>query len=176
MNIRPYCGILPTLGARVYIDEAAAVIGRVTLGDDASVWPFALVRGDIHTIEIGARTNIQDGCILHVVHDGPYRPGGLPLRVGDDVTVGHRAVLHAARIGHRCLIGMGAVILDGAHVDDEVIVAAGSIVPPGKHLISRGLYMGNPAKRVRAVTDAEIAQQLYGAAHYVKVKDRYLAE
>ncbi len=111
-----------------------------------------------------------------MVHDGPYRPGGLPRYVGDDVTVGHRAVLHAARIGHRCLIGMGAVILDGARVDDEVIVAAGSIVPPGKHLISRGLYMGNPAKRVRAVTDAEIAQQLYGAAHYVKVKDRYLAE
>jgi carbonic anhydrase/acetyltransferase-like protein (isoleucine patch superfamily) len=176
MNLRPYRGILPTLGARVYVDPAAVVIGRVTLGDDASVWPFALVRGDIHRIEIGARTNIQDGCILHVVHDGPYRPGGLPLIVGEDVTVGHQAVLHAARIGHRCLIGMGAVVLDAALIEDEVIVAAGSIVPPGKHLSSRGLYMGNPVKRIREVSDAEIEQQLYGAAHYVKVKDHYLAE
>ncbi len=175
MNVRAYRGIMPTLGARVYVDESALVIGRVTLGDDASVWPFAVLRGDIHRIEVGARTNIQDGCVLHVVHDGPYMPGGLPLIVGDDVTVGHRAVLHAARIGHRCLIGMGAVILDGTVVEDEVVVGAGSIVPPGKCLTSRGLYIGNPAKRQRELAAEEIAQLLYGAAHYVKVKDQYRA-
>jgi carbonic anhydrase/acetyltransferase-like protein (isoleucine patch superfamily) len=175
MNIRAYRGVMPTLGARVYVDESALIIGRVTLGDDASVWPFAVLRGDIHSIEIGSRTNIQDGCVLHVVHDGPYMPGGLPLVVGDDVTVGHRAVLHAARIGHRCLIGMGAVVLDGAVVEDEVVIGAGSVVPPGKRLSARGVYIGSPAKRVRDLAAAEIEQLLYGAAHYVKVKDHYRA-
>jgi carbonic anhydrase/acetyltransferase-like protein (isoleucine patch superfamily) len=100
-------------------------------------------------------------------------PGGLPLIVGDDVTVGHKAILHAARIGHRCLIGMGAVVLDGAVVEDEVIVAAGSLVPPGKHLTTRGLYMGNPVKRVRELTGVEIERLRYSAAHYVEVKDSH---
>jgi carbonic anhydrase/acetyltransferase-like protein (isoleucine patch superfamily) len=161
------------LGARVYVDESAAVIGRVVLKDDASVWPLAVVRGDVNFIEIGARTNIQDGCVLHVVHDGPFRPGGLPLVIGDDVTVGHKAMLHGARIGHRCLVGMGAVVLDGAVIEDEVIVAAGSVVPPGRHLASHGLYLGSPAKRVRELTDAEISSLLYSARHYVKIKDSY---
>jgi carbonic anhydrase/acetyltransferase-like protein (isoleucine patch superfamily) len=169
--LRGFQGVSPVLGARVYIDECALVIGRVVLGDDASVWPFAVVRGDINRIEIGARTNIQDGSVLHVVHDGPSRPGGLPLIVGDDVTVGHKAILHAARIGDRCLIGMAAVVLDGAVIEDEVIVAAASVVPPGKHLTARGLYLGNPVKRVRELTGAEISRLLYSAAHYVKVKD-----
>jgi len=173
MAIRDYRGVSPVLGARVYIDDTALVIGRVTLGDDASVWPFAVVRGDVNYIEIGARTNIQDGCVLHVVHDGPYVPGGLPLRVGDDVTVGHKAVLHAATIGNRCLVGMGAVVLDGAVVEDEVMIAAGALVPPGKHLAARGLYVGNPARRVRELTSRDLEQLLYGAAHYVKVKDHY---
>ncbi len=161
------------LGARVYVDDTALVIGRVTLGEDASIWPFAVARGDVNRIEIGARTNIQDGCVLHVVHDGPYVPGGLPLIVGDDVTVGHKAVLHAARIGSRCLIGMGAVVLDGAVVEDDVMVAAGALVPPGKHLAARGLYVGNPARRVRELTPRDLEQLLYGAAHYVKIKDHY---
>jgi carbonic anhydrase/acetyltransferase-like protein (isoleucine patch superfamily) len=173
MNIRAYRGTMPALGARVYVDESALVIGRVTLGDDVSVWPFAVVRGDINFIEIGARTNVQDGSVLHVVHDSAYMPGGLPLVVGEDVTVGHKAVLHAARIGNRCLIGMGAVILDGAVIGDDVVVGAGSIVPPGKHLSSHGLYLGNPAKRLRELASKEIEQLLYGAAHYVKVKDHY---
>jgi carbonic anhydrase/acetyltransferase-like protein (isoleucine patch superfamily) len=176
MTIRKYLGEAPVLGARVYIDECALVIGRVTLADDASVWPFAVVRGDVNRIEIGARTNIQDGSVLHVVHDGPFVPGGLPLIVGDDVTVGHRAVLHAATIGHRCLIGMAAVILDGAVIEDEVMVAAGSVVPPGKRLAKRGLYIGSPAKRTRELSDREVEQLIYGAAHYVKIKDQYRAD
>jgi carbonic anhydrase/acetyltransferase-like protein (isoleucine patch superfamily) len=175
MSIRQYRGEAPVLGARVYIDECALVIGRVTLADDVSIWPFAVLRGDVNRIDIGARTNIQDGSVLHVVHDGPFVPGGLPLSVGDDVTVGHQAVLHAATIGHRCLIGMAAVILDGAVIEDEVIVAAGSVVPPGKLLARRGLYIGNPAKRVRELSDRELEQLIYGAAQYVKLKDEYLA-
>ncbi|HUX74386.1 MAG TPA: gamma carbonic anhydrase family protein [Steroidobacteraceae bacterium] len=157
----------------MYIDERALVIGRVTLGDDASVWPFAVLRGDVNRIEIGARTNIQDGSVLHVVHDGPYSAGGLPLTVGEDTTVGHRAVLHAASIGHRVLIGMGAIVLDGAVIDDEVILGAGSVVPPGKRLAGGGLYIGNPARLVRGLLGRDVEQLLYGARHYAALKERY---
>jgi carbonic anhydrase/acetyltransferase-like protein (isoleucine patch superfamily) len=173
MALRDYQGVSPVLGARAYVDDCALVIGRVTLGDDASVWPFAVARGDVNRIEIGARTNIQDGCVLHVVHDGPAVPGGLPLVIGDDVTVGHKAMLHAARIGHRCLIGMAAVVLDGAVIEDDVMLAAGSLVPPGKRLESRGLYMGNPARRTRELTAVELERLVYSATHYVKIKDSH---
>jgi carbonic anhydrase/acetyltransferase-like protein (isoleucine patch superfamily) len=172
--LRDHLGVSPVLGARVYVDECAVVIGRVTLGDDVSLWPFAVVRGDVNVIEIGARTNIQDGSVLHVVGDSREIPGGMPLIVGADVTVGHKAMLHAARIGDRCLIGMAAVVLDGAVIEDEVMVAAGSVVPPGKRLTLHGLYMGNPAKRVRELSAAEIERLRSSAAHYVKVKDDYL--
>jgi carbonic anhydrase/acetyltransferase-like protein (isoleucine patch superfamily) len=171
--LRDYRGVSPILGARAYVDEAALVIGRVTLGEDASVWPFAVVRGDVNHIEIGARTNIQDGSVLHVVHAGPAVPDGLPLIIGDDVTVGHKAMLHAAQIGHRCLIGMAAVVLDGAIIEDEVIVAAGSVVPPRKRLTARGLYLGNPVTRARELTSTEIDRLLYSARHYVTIKDTY---
>lgn len=174
MALRDYLGARPVLGARVYVDESAVLIGRVTLGEDTSVWPFAVIRGDVNRIEIGARSNIQDGSVLHVVSDSPTVPGGMPLLIGDDVTVGHRTVLHGARIGHRCLIGMGAVVLDGAIIDDDVIVAAGSVVTPGKHLAPRGLYMGTPARRVRELRDVEVDRLLYGAAHYVRLKDDYI--
>lgn len=173
MALRPYQGIHPTLGPRVFVDECALVIGRVVLGEDSSVWPFAVLRGDVNVIEIGARTNVQDGSVLHVMHDSAEVPGGLPLVIGDDVTVGHKALLHAARIGHRCLIGMAAVVLDGAIIEDEVIVAAGSVVPPGKRLTSHGLYLGNPAKRVRDLTETERARLVYSARHYVQVKDSH---
>lgn len=175
MTLRRYQGANPVLGERVYVDDCALVIGRVTLGDDASLWPFAVARGDVNRIEIGARTNIQDGSVLHVVHDGPVA-GGIALIIGDDVTVGHKAMLHAAHIGHRCLIGMAAVVLDGAVIEDEVIVAAGSVVPPGKRLAARGLYLGNPARRMRELTAAEIEGLLYSARHYVNIKDAHRAE
>lgn len=175
MAIRPYRDVLPVLGERVYVDSTAVVIGRVSLGDDVSVWPLVVVRGDVNRIAVGARTNLQDGSILHVAGERPGLPAGLALSVGADVTVGHRAVLHAARIGARCLIGMAAVVLDGAVIDDEVIVGAGCVVPPGKHLDSRGLYVGNPAKRMRELTDAELAGLLESAHHYVRLKDEYRA-
>jgi carbonic anhydrase/acetyltransferase-like protein (isoleucine patch superfamily) len=174
MSIQTYRDVTPTLGARVYVDASAVVIGRVSLGDDASVWPAAVVRGDVNTITIGARTSIQDGSVLHVTHDGPYSPGGRELIVGADVTVGHRAVLHACTIGDKCLVGMGCVLLDNVVTDELVMIGAGSVVTPGKHLRSRGLYVGSPARRVRDLTAQEIEFLTYSAAHYVKLKDEYL--
>lgn len=173
-NIRAWKNVVPALGARVYVDPAAVVIGRVTLGDDASVWPMAVIRGDVNVIRVGARTSVQDGCVLHVTHDGPYWPGGFALTIGDDVTIGHRAVLHGCAVGDRCLIGMGAIVMDGAVVEDEVIVGAGAIVTPGSRCEARSLYVGSPARRARALTDREIGQLAYGAGWYVKVKDGYL--
>lgn len=173
-HIRPWRGILPALGERVYVDPAAAVIGQVTLGDDSSVWPMAVIRGDVNVITVGARTSVQDGSVLHVTHDGPYNPGGYALVVGDDVTIGHRAVLHGCTVGHRCLIGMGAIVMDGVVVEDEVIIAGGALVTPGTRCQTRSLYLGSPARRARALQDAEVEMLSYSAAWYVKVKDQYL--
>jgi carbonic anhydrase/acetyltransferase-like protein (isoleucine patch superfamily) len=173
-NIRPWRGILPSIGARVYVDPAAAVIGQVSLGDDASVWPMAVIRGDVNVISVGARTSVQDGSVLHVTHDGPYNPGGYALRIGDEVTIGHRAVLHGCTVGDRCLVGMGAIVMDGVVVEDEVIIAGGALVTPGTRCESRSLYLGGPARRARALTEAEVAMLAYSAAWYVKVKDQYL--
>lgn len=174
MPISTYRGIAPTLGARVYIDPSAVVIGQVTIGDDSSVWPTAVVRGDVNSITIGARTSIQDGSVLHVTHDGPYRPGGRALMVGSDVTVGHRVTLHACTIGNACLLGMGSILLDDVIVEDRVMIGAGTLVSPGKRLVSGGLYVGSPAKRVRELKQSELDFLTYSAAHYVKVKDNYL--
>jgi carbonic anhydrase/acetyltransferase-like protein (isoleucine patch superfamily) len=175
VSCRAFDGRRPELGARVWIDPGACVIGAVRLGDDVSVWPNTVLRGDVNTIEIGARSNVQDGTIGHVTHDGPYTPdGGIPLVVGEDVTVGHAAVLHACTIGDRCLVGMGALILDGAVLADDVMLAAGSLVGPGKRLESGWLYRGRPAEAVRRLTDDELEMLRYSAAHYVRLKNCYL--
>ena len=173
MSLRPYLDVLPQLGERVYVDPAASVIGQVTLADDVSIWPGAVVRGDVNVIHIGARSNIQDGAVCHVTHDGPYSPGGAALTVGADVTVGHRAVLHACTIGARCLIGMGALVLDGAVLEEEVMLGAGALVPPGKRLDSGWLYVGSPARPARLLRETERGFLAYSAAHYVRLKDRY---
>src|SRR5688572_17018102 len=174
MTIETYQGVAPTLGARVFVHSAAVVIGKVTIGDDSSVWPTAVVRGDVHSIQIGERTSIQDGSVLHVTHDGPYAPGGRSLIIGSDVTIGHRVTLHACTIGDKCLVGMGSVVLDNVVTEDLVMIGAGSVVPPGRRLESRGLYVGSPARRVRDLTQAEIDFFTYSAAHYVKLKNEYL--
>jgi carbonic anhydrase/acetyltransferase-like protein (isoleucine patch superfamily) len=174
LNLRPFDGQLPELGARVWIDPAAVVIGRVSIGEDASLWPTTVARGDVNFIRIGARSNIQDGSVLHVTHDGPYSPGGLPLVIGADVTVGHRVMLHACTVGDLCLLGMSSTVMDGAVLEAEVFLAAGSLVPPGKRLQARGLYRGRPARRIRALTAEELEMLRYSAAHYVRLKDRYL--
>ncbi len=171
--LRPYAGHAPRLGRGVYVDPQACVIGRVTLGEDSSVWPMAVVRGDVHTISVGARTSIQDGAVLHVTHDGEWQPGGYPLVVGDDVTIGHRAVLHGCQIGSRCLIGMGAIVLDGAVIEDDVMIAAGALVAPRTRVGAGSLWLGSPARRARPLTDRELAGLRDAAAHYVRVKDSY---
>ncbi len=175
MAVRAYRGRSPQMGSRVYIDEAAVVIGDVTLGADSSVWPCAVVRGDVGAIRIGERTSVQDGVVLHVTHDGPYSPGGRGLVIGDDVTIGHGAVLHACTVGASCLIGMNATILDGAVLEDEVMVAAGALVPPGKRLPTGTLWAGNPARQVRALTREQIVYLRYSAQHYVTVKNEHMA-
>jgi carbonic anhydrase/acetyltransferase-like protein (isoleucine patch superfamily) len=156
------------------VDESALVIGRAVLGDDVSLWPYSVVRGDVNSIRIGARSNIQDLSVLHVTHDGPYSPGGFPLVIGADVTVGHRCILHACAIGDRCLIGMGSIVMDGALIEDDVLLAAGSLVSPGKHLEAGHLYRGSPAQSVRPLTDTEREMLIYSASHYVRLKDSYL--
>ncbi|HEX5756250.1 MAG TPA: gamma carbonic anhydrase family protein [Arenimonas sp.] len=177
MNIRPFKGQLPQLGERVYIDPAATVIGDVVIGDDSSIWPGTVLRGDVNFIRIGARTNIQDGSIVHVTHDGPYTPpGGLATIIGNDVTIGHGAIIHACRIEDACLIGMGATVLDGAVIRQHGFVGAGAVVPPGKTVDSGELWLGNPAKPVRKLSDKEIEQLYYSAQHYLRLKDAYLSE
>lgn len=173
-NVRDALGITPTLGERVMIDPTAVVMGDVHLGDDASVWPHVAMRGDVQIIRIGARTNIQDGTVLHVTHDGPFNPGGYPLHIGDDVTIGHRALLHGCTVGNRVLVGMGAIIMDAVKVEDDVMIAAGALVTPGKHLQSGHLYAGSPAREVRALTQEEMRFLPYSAQGYINLKQRYL--
>ena len=176
MHIRPYKGILPTLGARSYVDPAATVIGDVVLGDDVSIWPGTIVRGDVNFIRVGARTNIQDGTVVHVSHDGPHaKLGGFATVIGEDVTIGHKAIIHACTIEDAVLVGMGAIVLDGAIVRKHGFVGAGALVPPGKVVGEGELWLGNPARKVRMLSDAEIEALYYSAGHYVRLKDDYLA-
>ncbi|HEY5971251.1 MAG TPA: gamma carbonic anhydrase family protein [Pseudoxanthomonas sp.] len=172
--IRPYLGQLPTLGHRAYVDPAATVIGDVILGDDVSVWPGTIIRGDVNHIRIGARTNVQDGTIIHVSHHSPYNQAGYPTLIGEDVTIGHGTIIHACTIEDLCLIGMGACILDGATVKKHGFVGAGAVVGPGKTVSEADLWLGNPARFVRKLSDKEIESLLYSSQHYVRLKDKYL--
>ena len=174
MPTRPYRGIHPTLGPGVYVDPAAVVIGDVVLGPDVSIWPMAVVRGDVNYIRIGARSNVQDGSVLHVTRPYPGSDAGWPLLIGGDVVIAHAVTLHGCTIGNRVLVGIGAIVLDGAVVEDDVMIAAGTVVPPGKRLESGGLYMGNPARRARDITDAERARIPVMAGFYIDLKDEYL--
>jgi carbonic anhydrase/acetyltransferase-like protein (isoleucine patch superfamily) len=173
--IRSFKGKTPQLGKRVMIDPAAVIIGDVVLGDDCSVWPMTTIRGDMHRIHIGQRCSIQDGSVLHITHAGPYNPEGFPLTIGDDVTIGHKALLHGCTLHDEILVGMGAIIMDGVEVGSQVIIAAGALVPPGKHLDSGYLYQGSPARQIRPLSDKEKAYFRYTAANYVKLKDDYLS-
>lgn len=176
MTVRTFQGMTPRFGERVFIDNDSVVLGDVELGDDCSVWPMAVIRGDMHRIRVGARTSVQDGSVLHITHASDFNPEGHPLTIGDDVTIGHKALLHGCTVGSRVLVGMGAIVMDGAIVEDEIIIAAGAVVPPGKTLESGYVYAGNPAKPLRALKDSERAFFAYTAGNYVKLKDQYLAE
>jgi len=176
MKIRGFKGMTPKLGERVFIDPSSVVLGDVELGDDSSVWPLTVIRGDMNYIRIGKRTNVQDGSVLHITHASSYNPDGYALIIGDEVTIGHRVMLHGCTIGNRVLIGMSTTIMDGAVVEDDVVIGAGSLVPPGKRLESGKLYMGSPAKAVRALTESELSYFSYSAANYAKLKDEHLQE
>jgi carbonic anhydrase/acetyltransferase-like protein (isoleucine patch superfamily) len=173
MNIRTYRGIAPQIGSGAYVDPAAVVIGDVHIGEESSIWPMAVVRGDVNSIRIGKHTNIQDGSVLHVTHVHKEVPEGLPLHIGDEVTVGHNVNLHGCTVGNRCLIGMGSTVLDGAVLEDNVYLGAGSLVPPGKVLEGGYLWLGSPVKRVRPLSEQEIGRLAYSAAHYVRLKEEY---
>ena len=173
MTIRSFEEYTPVIADSAFIDESAVVTGNVEIGADSSVWPMCSVRGDIHSIRIGERTNIQDGCILHVSHDSEFAPGGYKLTVGNDITVGHNVVLHACTVQDLCLIGMGSVILDGAVIESGVMVGAGSLVPPNKVLDSGFLWLGSPVKQIRKLNEKEKAFLNYSAEHYVELKNRH---
>ncbi len=175
-SLRSFQGKTPVLGDGVFIDPSAVVQGEVKLADDVSVWPQVSIRGDMHWIRVGARSSVQDGCVLHITHAGPYNPDGYPLEIGADVTIGHAAVLHGCRIGDRVLVGMGATVMDGAVVEDEVVIAAGALVTPGKTLRSGYLYAGSPAREVRPLSQKERDYFRYSANNYVRLKNQHLAE
>ncbi len=174
--IRPHKGIRPQLDESVFVDTTAVIIGDVVVGRDSSVWPYAIIRGDMHRIRIGERVSVQDGSVLHITHASTYNPDGYPLTIGNDVTIGHQATLHGCTVHDRVLIGMKAMVMDGAVVESEVIVGAGAVVPPGKVLASGFVYMGSPAKAVRAITEKERSYFAYTAANYAKLKNEYMAD
>jgi carbonic anhydrase/acetyltransferase-like protein (isoleucine patch superfamily) len=172
-NIRPFAGLTPHIAADAWIDDTAVVIGDVEIGPRSSIWPFTVVRGDIHRIRIGCESNIQDACVLHVSHDSRFVPGGHPLVVHDRVTVGHQAVLHGCEVGDACLIGIGARVLDGAVLEPGVMLGAGALVPPGRVLDGGYLWVGAPARKQRALTSRERDYLDYSAAHYVRLAQRH---
>ena len=173
MTIRSFEDCTPEIAESAFVDNSAVVTGTVVIGADSSVWPMCSIRGDIHSIRIGERTNIQDGSILHVTHDSEFAPGGNALSIGDDVTVGHNAVVHACTVEDMCLIGMGSVILDGAIVRKGAMVGAGSLVSPGKEIEGGYLWLGSPARRARELTEKEMAFLQYSSSHYVDLKNRH---
>jgi len=173
MSIRTFNGITPSVAAGAYIDETALIVGDVKIGADSSVWPMTVIRGDVNTIRIGSRSNIQDGSVLHVTHAYKAVPEGFALEIGDNVTVGHKVILHGCNIAENCLIGMGATVMDGAVVQPYTMIGAGSLVSPGKKLEGGYLWIGVPARRARELTTAEHDWIDYSAGHYVELKNRH---
>ncbi|MGH8604252.1 MAG: gamma carbonic anhydrase family protein [Gammaproteobacteria bacterium] len=173
MTIRSFEGKRPHIAITSYVDESAVIIGDVTVGEHSSLWPFVVARGDVHAIRIGDHTNVQDGSVLHVTHDGECSPGGSPLAIGRYVTVGHKAILHACTVGDYCLIGMAATVMDGAVLEPRVMLGAGSLVPAGKTLAGDHLWMGIPAKQIRRLNARELEFLEYSARHYALLKERH---
>jgi gamma-carbonic anhydrase len=165
--IRIFEGKSPVLGEGVFVADDATVIGQVTLGRLSSVWFGAIVRGDVHTITIGEATNIQDRCVVHVTHDDH------PTVIGDSVTVGHSAVVHGCRVGSRTLVGIGAILLDGVEVGEDSVIAAGSLLPPGRRYPANSLIVGSPATAKRQLTETEKAWILRSAETYVELAKRH---
>lgn len=171
MVMKSFKGFTPKIGQRVWIDDSAVIIGNINIGDDSSVWPLVSIRADMHQIRIGARTSIQDNSCLHITHASEVNPGGYPLSIGNDVTIGHHVMLHGCKIGDQVLVGMSSTLLDGAVVEEKVVIGAGSLVPPGKRLESGYLYLGSPVRQVRPLTQDELTYFDYACQNYVKLKN-----
>ena len=176
MSIRAYKGIQPKLASGCYMDESSVLVGDIECGADVSIWPLVAARGDVNHIKIGARSNVQDGSVLHVSRVSKENPKGHPLIIGEDVTVGHKCMLHGCELGNRILVGMGAIVMDGAIVEDDVFIGAGSLVPPNKRLQSGYLYVGSPVKQARLLKESERAFLKVSADNYVRLKNEYLQE
>lgn len=173
-DVRSFRDVSPNIASGCYIDLSSVIIGDVTLGDAASVWPLVVIRGDVNYIKIGIRTNIQDGSVLHVSRPTQSNPGGYPLIIGDEVTVGHNVMLHGCVIHNRVLIGMSSTIMDGAEIGSECVIGAGSLVPPNKQLEGGYLYHGSPVKQIRPLTDIERESIVQSAENYVGLSRHYL--
>jgi carbonic anhydrase/acetyltransferase-like protein (isoleucine patch superfamily) len=167
--LRAYRGTSPVVHPSAYVDESAQIVGDVVIGAESSVWMLAVIRGDVNAIRIGARTNVQDGTIVHVQRETH------PTTIGDDVTIGHGAIVHGCTIANRCLIGMGAILLNGVTVGEDSIVAAGSLLPEGSSVPPRSLVMGSPAKVKRSLSEPEVALVLSYAQNYVRYRLDYMA-
>ena len=175
MSLTSYKGKTPQLADGVYVHPSSVLVGDIQIGLHSSIWPLVAARGDVNIIRIGERTNVQDGSILHLSRPNKGKPEGSPLIIGEDVTVGHKVMLHGCTLGNRILIGMGAIVMDDVVVEDDVIIGAGSLVPPGKRLQSGYLYVGSPAKQARPLNDSEKAFLKESASNYVQLKNEYLA-
>ena len=165
--ILEYKNFKPIIGDDVFIADGAVVIGRVKLGNNVGIWFNSVIRGDVANIEIGDNTNIQDGSVLHITDN-------IDLKIGNSVTVGHKAILHSCEISDFCLVGMGSLIMDNVQVGRESLVAAGSVLPPGKIYGERKLIRGNPAVEVRDLKKEEVEGLHLSARHYAERKDEYL--
>ena len=170
-NVRPYQGKTPQIHGEAWVDETAVVVGDVEIGARSSIWPMVVVRGDIHSIRIGAETNVQDGSILHVSHDSRFLPGGAPLILHDRVTIGHQVVLHGCEVRDCCLVGIGSRVLDRVILEPRTMLGAGSLVPPGRVLQGGYLWHGVPVKRVRRLTAVELEYLEYTARHYARLAE-----
>ncbi|MEE9332002.1 MAG: gamma carbonic anhydrase family protein [Methylophilaceae bacterium] len=175
-KIESFQNQVPEVAEDVYIHSSATVIGDVKVDRDSSIWPGTVIRGDVNYIRIGHGTNVQDLSMLHVSHQSSWDPAGAPLIIGNHVTIGHRVILHGCTLDDECLIGMGSIVMDKVIVQKHVLLAAGSLVPEGKILESGYLYMGSPAKKIRALTEKEITHFMYSAKHYMKLKNQYLSD
>ncbi|MFC3033196.1 gamma carbonic anhydrase family protein [Pseudoalteromonas fenneropenaei] len=174
MALRNYKDKSPLLDPSVYVDDSAVLVGDIQIGANSSIWPLVAARGDVNYIRIGKRTNVQDGSVLHLTRASKQHPQGFPLIIGDDVTVGHKVMLHGCTLGNRILVGMGAIVMDNVIVEDDVIIGAGALVPPNKTLQSGYLYVGSPAKQARPLTEDERAFLTISAQNYVELKNDYL--
>lgn len=173
MAIRVFGPKRPKIHETAYVDDAAVLIGDVVVGADSSIWPCAVLRADLFSIQIGERTSIQDGTVMHVTPPGEENPDGYPVVVGDEVTVGHRVILHGCHIEGHSLIGMGSMVMDGAVVEQNVLLAAGSVVGQNRRLEGGFLWAGNPARKLRELTEDELEYFKYGAEVYQALKDQH---